>query len=331
MESVNYIHAIDCLTGLKNLPEESIQCCVSSPPYYRLRDYGVDSQVGMEATPEGYVQRLVEIFTEVRRVLKSDGVLWLNLGDSYWHGKPAAQQATGPVSKDSYQLKQKDLIGIPWATAFALRDSGWHLRQDIIWAKRNCMPESVRDRCTRSHEYIFMLTKSPQYFYNGEAIKTTRSESSIRRDERGKGESNKYAKGIPGTGDQAIHQPKAPLKQDGHGIRHAGFNERWRQSIKEQGEPLKANRRSVWTLRAANFKGAHFATFPLELPQLCIQATTREGDIVLDPFAGAGTTPLAAALLNRKYIGFELNPLYVEIAKARLKQSLGLFYPDSNL
>jgi DNA modification methylase len=314
MEKLDYIQAIDCLEGLKQLPNECIQCCVTSPPYYRLRDYGMDGQVGMEDTPEAYLERIGLIFDEVRRVLKNDGTLWLNLGDSYWGSD------RHPI------IKSKDLIGIPWAAAFALRERGWWLRQDIVWSKKNCMPESITDRCTRSHEYIFMLSKSATYYYNAEAIKTDIKESSLERAKRARSDHNKYSQGVPGNRPQAIHKPREPKKQDGHGIRHEGFNERWNKATEEGTAPVKVNRRSVWELSTKPFKESHFATFPIEIPRLCILAGSKEKDIILDPFSGAGTTALVAASLGRHYVGFELNPRYVKIANGRLKNSLGLFY-----
>lgn len=189
------------------------------------------------------------------------------------------------------------------------------------------MPESITDRCTRSHEYIFMLSKSATYYYNADAIKTDIKESSIERAKHGRSDHHKYSQGTPGTRPQSLHKPVEPKKQDGHGIRHAGFNERWYKANEEGTAPEKANRRSVWEISTKPFKESHFATFPVEIPRLCILAGSREKDIILDPFSGAGTTALVASSLGRHYVGFELNPKYVDIANKRLKGSLGLFYP----
>jgi DNA modification methylase len=301
----------DSLQQLATIPDASVHCCVTSPPYFGLRDYGMDGQIGLEATPDAFVARLVEVFREVRRVLRDDGTLWLNLGDSYAadrgyqvqqakggpkHGE--AQAAGGRSQRASdYGLKPKDLIGIPWRVAFALQSDGWYLRQDIIWHKPNPMPESVTDRCTKAHEYIFMLSKSARYFYDAEAVK----EPAVSTDAR---------KFTDGGRD----------KQGGHGRRHAGFNGRYADKIALEGAPATRNRRSVWTVATKPFKEAHFATFPPDLIEPCILAGCPVGGTVLDLFFGAGTTGLVAQNNGRKWIGIELNPEYAAIAKRRLGQ-----------
>lgn len=337
MWQVNMISVVDALEGLRGLPDGSVQCCISSPPFWKQRDYGVEGQIGMEVTPELYVERLSEIFGEVKRVLKKDGTLWLNLGDAYWgsgkaghskdyhkrhkeFGKTSNRQTHFgmPVTGKHPEYKNKDLIGLPWMVAFALRRQGWFFRQDIIWSKRNCMPESVGDRCTRSHEYIFMFSKSSKYYYDADAIGTAPYEESVKRMKRGVSKQHKYAKGAPGQAMQGIARTR--LKQKQHPEEARPFSTHGK----------KSNRRSVWEITIKPFKDKHFAVFPLELPTLCIKAGSRTDDIVLDPFMGAGTTALAAALLQRKFIGFELNPDYAAIARRRLRRALGLFYPSTD-
>jgi DNA modification methylase len=295
----------DCLDVLRTMPEASVHTCVTSPPYFGLRDYGVDGQIGLEDTPDAYVARLVEVFREVRRVLRDDGTLWLNLGDSYTpnrtyqvpstkggpkHGP--GQSAGGKGVKVPEGLKPKDLIGIPWRVAFALQADGWYLRQDIIWHKPNPMPESVRDRCTKAHEYIFMLTKGPRYFYDQEAIKEPLADSSHAR----------LAQNIAAQAGSS----RVPGKTNGN-MKAVGGNMR--------------NRRSVWTVTTKPFKGAHFATFPPDLIEPCVLAGAPEGGTVLDPFGGSGTTGLVAVNAGRKAVLIELNPEYVEMAKGRLVEA----------
>lgn len=310
-----------------------------------LRDYGVDGQIGLEDTTEAYVEKLVAMFREVKRVLKDDGVFWLNLGDSYsGSGGPGSQYDNKATNgyKGEFQkfdnpnrkvngLKPKDLIGIPWMVAFALRADGWWLRQDIIWAKPNPMPESVTDRCTKSHEYIFLLTKSAQYFYNAEAIYELANYDG-RKDTKMKG-SQKYQNGFAPTDDNpnSLHvqgHERWPRKLDntkyagdGPGLaNHSGCVDmetgEYLGHIKD-GIPAR-NRRSVWTIPTKPYKQAHFATFPPELPRLCILAGSRPGDTVLDPFAGSGTTLVAAKELDRHWIGFDISPKYVELARKRV-------------
>lgn len=334
---------MDCLAGLRTLPDQSVNCCVTSPPYYGLRDYGVAGQMGLEDTPEEYVARMVDVFEEVRRVLKDDGTLWVNIGDSYaatgknrteeqasakstLNGSLTTQcQSLKQKSKVTGTLKPKDLIGIPWMLAFALRSVGWYLRQDIIWSKSNPMPESVTDRCTKAHEYLFMLSKESKYYYDAASIKTNTEWSS---------DNTKMPDGWdtgPG-GHGSFHRNgrekgaiKKPDKQRGHSRRHNGFNDRWDQMTTKEQMSMGANKRSVWVVPTQPFPEAHFATFPEDLIVPCIKAGCPEGGTVLDPFMGAGTTALVARKLNRNYIGFELNPDYITIAEKRLKKELGMF------
>lgn len=266
------IYQGNCVEVLKDMPNESIDCVVTSPPYWGLRNYQNDEQLGLEETPEEFVANLVKVFSEVKRVLKSSGTCWLNLGDTYYN---------------------KSLAGIPFRVAFALQADGWYLRQDIIWAKNNCMPESVKDRCTKSHEYIFLLTKSPKYFYDADAIREPVKESSIQR--------AKY--GWSGTDVEKRNQPD---KCEKLGKRY----------VNEKGR----NKRSVWRMNTSSVKDAHFATFPIELPTYCIKAGCPEGGIVLDPFFGSGTTGLAAQEQSKHWVGIELNEEYIEIAHRRLSQ-----------
>lgn len=302
------IHTGDCLEWLKTLPDGIVNTCVTSPPYFGLRDYGHDGQIGLEETPEEFVQKLVEVFREVKRVLKDDGTLWLNLGDSYAANRTyqvgQTVQGNTTVNDDRYKgqsskvpdgLKPKDLIGIPWMVAFALRADGWYLRQDIIWHKPNPMPESVTDRCTKAHEYIFLLSKSSKYYFDSNAIKQP---------------------AITPIDTKSAQSFKAP---GGKARVNYGTNE-------DNWEPDGfANKRSVWTVTTKPFKDAHFATFPEDLIVDCIKAGCPEGGLVLDPFGGAGTTGVVASKLNRKYLLCELNPEYVKIAEKRIHQTLGLF------
>jgi DNA modification methylase len=296
------LHPGDCLDVLRTLPDASARCCVTSPPYWGLRDYGHEGQIGLEPTPEAYVARLVEVFREVRRVLADDGTLWLNLGDSYngggVGGGPRGVTLDGASNRDRQgdsratlkvgQLKPKDLLGIPWRVAFALQSDGWWLRQDIIWHKPNPMPESVRDRCTKAHEYIFLMAKSERYYCDMEPIREPIKENS------GK---NMRA---PKFGDH---------RKDGN---YKTVSNRTYDEIKG------ANRRSVWTVTPKPFKGAHFAAMPPALAERCIKAGSAPGDMVLDPFAGSGTTGAEAVKLGRSFIGVELNPEYLALARQRI-------------
>lgn len=302
-DSLNEIKHGNCLNVLKTLPDQFVHCCVTSPPYFGLRDYGVDGQIGLEPTPEDYVSRLVEVFREVKRVLRDDGTLWLNLGDSYSSGGRTTQCKSslrhGENCNTSHPpvipgIKPKDIIGIPWMVAFALRSDGWYLRSDIIWSKPNPMPESVTDRPTKAHEYIFLLSKSERYFYDAEAIK----EKSVDP----KGSANRYNYAFSGR-DGLIMPDGKPQQIALKGMREfSGMR----------------NKRTVWNIATKPYKEAHFATFPPELPEICIKAGCPQGGTVLDPFAGAGTTLYVAEQLGRNSIGIELNPEYIEIAKTRL-------------
>ncbi len=271
----------DCIATMKNLPDQSVNCCVTSPPYFGLRDYGVDGQIGLEETPEQYVAKMVEVFREVRRVMRDDGILWLNIGDSYYNYRPGnysdnrAHAFGGERTDDKKRgmpdnpsqskrgrrldgLKEKDLIGIPWLLAFALRADGWYLRQDIIWNKPNPMPESVRDRCTKSHEYVFMMTKSEKYHFDHEVM------------------------------------------------------------IEPSADGKTRKKRSVWNVATKAYKGAHFATFPPELIEPCILAGCPVGGVVLDPFGGSGTTAGVAVAHNRCAILCELNADYSPLVPERV-------------
>ena len=361
------VHLIlgDSLTEIKKLPDESVDCCITSPPYWGLRDYGtgaweggdsncdhsrktsdkiesstlqsnatnqnhdhegwrggvcgkcgaqrVDNQIGLEKTPQEYVDKMVEVFREVRRVLRKDGTLWLNLGDSYAGNREksgdAGPHATCGNTKEECcakfnkvvdGLKPKDLVGIPWMVAFALRADGWYLRQDIIWSKKNCMPESVTDRCTKSHEYIFLLSKNQTYFYDNDAIKEPCAEVSKKRAEYG------WNCNRPSTKNASMNK---------EGIHTEKMGNRF---VPEDGR----NKRSVWTVATKPFKDAHFATFPKELITPCVLAGCPKSGTILDPFSGAGTTGVVAKENNRNYIGIELNPEYVNMSKARIDSSV---------
>ena len=356
-EELNVIIEGDCLEKLKTIKDESIDCCITSPPYYGLRDYGTgkwvggdpncphrrlskfssktitghaqqelvgnvgdaiyktvcplcgaireDKQIGLEETPEEYIQKLVDVFHEVKRVLKDDGTLWVNIGDSYaggqgrWGGtdnisdKQSSNNGSIGQIKNSSKwkhniIKNKDLIGIPWMLAFALRKDGWYLRQDIIWHKPNPMPESVRDRCTKSHEYIFLLSKKPHYYFDYEAIQEDAVTGETVRDKNAEGYQADYTNG-----------------------------DRFSKGENVYGKDGKRNKRDVWCVTLKPCKEAHFATFPEELIKPCILAGCRVGGVVLDPFFGSGTTGRVAESLGRKYIGIELNPEYIEIGLRR--------------
>jgi DNA modification methylase len=306
---MNKIEFGDCRDTLRRWASEGIkaQMCVTSPPYFGLRDYGHDGQIGLEQTPDEYIAAMVEVFRCVWDVLADDGTLWLNIGDSY--ARPLAKGGSGPGGKnrewygDNYGeaggagvpggCKPKDLIGIPWMLAFALRADGWYLRQDIIWHKPNPMPESVRDRCTKAHEYVFLLSKSERYYFDSEAMK----EPATGRDPGNK--AHKYADAYDGS-DSEEHRTKA-------GLLAVGARE-------------TRNRRSVWSVATRPYKGAHFATFPPALIEPCILACSRHGDIVLDPFMGSGTTAQVALQHGRAYLGCELNPDYKELQDQRISQ-----------
>jgi len=293
----------DCRNILPTLEAQSVQCVVTSPPYYKLRDYGAKEQIGQEATYQEYIESLVDVFREVRRVLKDDGTVWLNLGDSYagsGHGgnlgKNKKLKSMTPLKQTPLSgLKKKDLIGVPWRVAFALQEDGWYLRQDIIWHKPNVMPESVKDRCTKSHEYIFLLSKSKNYYFDAEAIKEP--VVSI------KGNNKTFRNGGVYTKGQSYFNSKK-IEAETHG--------------NKPNESGKRNKRDVWTIPTHPYKGAHFAAFPLKLVIPCVLAGTREGDVILDPFFGSGTVAEAAALLNRNWLGIDINPDYEPLYKQRL-------------
>jgi DNA modification methylase len=343
----------DCREVLRGLPDESVHCVVTSPPYFGLRDYGVAGQIGLEPSPTEFVDEMVAVFRDVRRVLRDDGTLWLNLGDSYAASgrggnpdeSPHQKQSSNRGSRQFFQseavdagvigrkwvkpptgYKQKDLIGVPWLVAFALRADGWYLRQDIIWSKPNPMPESVRDRCTKAHEYLFMLSKSRVYQYDAEAIKEPSTWDPA---------NSKMPDGwdtAPG-GHGSFHRNgrekgKRSDKQRGHSRRHAGFNEQWNDMEREQqcsGLRNKRSKRSVWEIAPAPFPDAHFATFPPALVEPCILAGCQKGGTVLDPFGGAGTTGLVADRLGRNAILIELNPEYAAMAERRIHNDAPLF------
>jgi len=307
----------DCRDVLANLMSESVHCIVTSPPYWGLRDYGVDGQIGLEVSPEDYVSQIVDVFREARRVLRQDGTLWLNLGDTYSvkhvgrrdHGTGAKISRLGP-KRDGIPggteikasgntlapgLKPKELVGIPWRVAFVLQADGWYLRSDIVWSKPNPMPESVTDRPTKAHEYVFLLTKSTRYFYDQDAIREPHAPDSIARIKRGRSTDHKWAHG-PGSQTLATDLTRAC-------------------------HPSGRNARSVWSVAPKPFKGAHFATMPPELARLCILAGCPAGGTVLDPFSGAGTTGVVADSLGRHAIGIELNADYIAMSQARLGKS----------
>ncbi len=320
---VNKVYHTDALTLLKAMDSESVNCVVTSPPYFGLRDYGADGQIGLEPTPREYVEALRKVFAECRRVLRNDGTLWLNLGDSYAtsggnrKGGLEGMEADG-VRKGGFKPQgfvNKSLIGIPWRAAFALQDDGWILRDEIIWHKPNPMPASVTDRTTRAHEQVFMFSKSQRYYYDQDAIKEPAKNWGERDRSNGK-----YTSGdAPIKG--GVHTGlKGTAKQSQLGKRtYTGFNERWDAQAEE---PLFRNRRSVWTVSTVGFPGSHFATFPEDLITPMILAGCPKGGVVYDPFFGAGTTGLVAQKLNRNWIGSAVNAEYVELARYRIQGRL---------
>jgi len=299
----------DAVAVLRELASDSIDCCVTSPPYFGLRDYGMSNQIGRERSVDAYVESVVSVFREVRRVLKNNGTLWLNLNDTYAANRSyqcastkggakhsPAQGNSGPMRVPD-GLKSKDLIGIPWKVAFALQADGWYLRQDIIWNKPNAMPESVKDRCVRSHEYIFLLSKSAKYYYNIDAMK----EPSV-------------------TAGQVVSiGPKSFSKRQSSGANVAASGNALNDTYTVK--PTR-NKRSVWNITTKPFKGAHCAVFPIELPYQCILAGAPPGGVVLDPFSGAGTTGIAALSAGRSYMGIELNGDYVSVSNDRARRFL---------
>lgn len=340
---------------LRELPDQSVQCCVTSPPYWGLRDYGVKGQIGREDSPAAFVAVMVELFREVRRVLKDDGTLWLNLGDCYQNAKgqaggvdpkqPARRHGLRPNDRIVPGLKPKDLVGIPWMVALALREDGWYLRRDIIWAKGlsfceafagSVMPEAATDRPTTSHEYLFLLSKKRHYYSNFAAIKEPASLAMARQVVEGyNGQATKdYAAG----GAQNPSSVKARIienrrKRSAH-PRGDGVNAKAKLGVGRQNPSFSAavkdlvderNVRSVWVIPTQQYPDAHFATFPEMLPEKCILAGTKLGDTVLDPFTGSGTTGAVSIRLQRNFIGCELNPEYVNLATKRIQSVAPLF------
>lgn len=327
-----------------------VQACVTSPPYFGLRDYGHEGQIGLEQTPEKYIAAMVEVFRCVHDVLAEDGTLWLNIGDSYAAQRGGthmpAQTVSGGVNGKGNErafrgmgdekrgashrnasaigLKHKDLIGIPWMLAFALRADGWYLRQDIIWHKPNPMPESVRDRCTKAHEYLFLLSKSERYYYDAKAIAQPIAESSKARLAQPNLPNQKGSDRVPGktNGNMKAVGPRFGGSKYGDDQREES---RTKSGNEYMGGDGLANRRSVWTVATRPYKGAHFATFPPALIEPCILAGSRSGDIVLDPFMGSGTTAYVAKMHDRKYLGCELNPEYQALQNERIDSLGGLF------
>jgi DNA modification methylase len=304
----------DALEELRQWPDGVFDCCVTSPPYWRLRDYHVDGQIGLEDTPEHYVEKLVAVFHEVRRVLSASSTLWLVIGDSFARDERKGRHKPGECGKQNYviehgggrvasgirftefcYLKPKDLIGVPWRLAFALQADGWYLRSDIIWAKSNPMPESVTDRPTRSHEYLFLLSKSSHYYFDSKAI----AEPCVSTDAR------RFTDG-------------SPDKQRGHSRRHTGFSGRYADTVASNGAPTTRNKRDVWTVATSGYSGAHFAVFPPALITPCILAGCPAGGYVLDPFCGSGVTLKTAVGLGRNAVGIELNGDYCRLVEERM-------------
>lgn len=368
----------DALQKLRELPDESVQCCVTSPPYWALRDYGVEGQIGLESTIEEYLEKMVTIFQEVKRVLRSDGTVWINLGDTYAGGgnggggafssvpDKKGEKRTGepgsdknvPMRKGSRgvtikskriargsgrwgggnapaygAIKPKDLIGVPWRVAFALQADGWYLRSDIIWHKPNPMPESVADRPTKAHEYLFLLSKSEKYYYDADSIRTPYSDNTkplsfetmdySRRVVYKNGPNQKVPSGWDTrSGSHGNYHKEGRAR--GHNRTHEGFNKDWDHRTKEQQLSGGANKRTVWTVATKPYHEAHFATFPPDLIKPCILAGTPPNGVVLDPFGGSGTTGAVALELGRQAVLIELNPQYVELIRRRCAVTPGL-------
>jgi DNA modification methylase len=342
---LNRCHFGDCLETLRRMPDGIVNTCVTSPPYFGLRDYGHAGQIGLEPTPDEFVSKLVEVFREVRRVLRDDGTAWVNMGDSYASSPASGGTQSGKLTGGEHKrtpgaapykrpegFKPKDLIGVPWMLAFALRADGWYLRQDIIWAKPNPMPESVTDRCTKSHEYIFLLSKSASYYYDNGAIK---EEANL----TGKGNANGFRGGAycnNATFDNSAGGNRTQVGNVGARSKRDSFK---REDSKRaevfpgqsmgthrpdraenEYDPDERNKRSIWTVATQSYNGAHFATFPTKLIEPCILAGAPAGGVVLDPFFGSGTTGQVAQALGRKFIGCELNEAYKPLQDERLRQ-----------
>lgn len=351
--SIRILHG-DCRETLKTLPDESVHCCVTSPPYFGLRDYGCDGQLGLEATPEEFIAKLVEVFREVRRVLRDDGTLWVNMGDSY--STHAAGKVANPMAKSTLagvktqevanessraqgaylkcaSLPEKNLIGVPWMLAFALRADGWYLRQDIIWSKPNPMPESVRDRCTKAHEYLFLLSKSPRYYFDSAAMQEpAKPESAARYNYDFGGAKAEHLTAEEANGPGTRTRPIGKRQQKAYSFARTTATEGKPGSPAQHREDREdvayigtRNKRSVWEVATQPFAEAHFATFPPALIEPCILAGAPQGGTVLDPFGGAGTTGLVADRLQRDAILCELNPQYIEIAERRIRGDAPLF------
>jgi DNA modification methylase len=324
----------DCRNVLPTLAAGSVQCVVTSPPYFGLRDYGVAGQIGLEPTPAAFVAEMVAVFGEVRRVLRDDGTCWLNLGDSYandgkWGGYSGDKNTESATGTEGFRLrrltgmKPKDLIMIPARVALALQADGWFLRSDIIWAKPNPMPESVTDRPTSSHEHVFLLTKRARYFYEADAVREDRTQDEDATTFRG----GCYVGGQTDNGVLGRRTVVGNTRKLRPSVQKGGFGGK----TADQAQPAfradygSRNLRNVWTIATAPYPEAHFATFPPELAERCIKAGSKPGDMILDPFAGAFTTALAADRLQRHAIGIELNPAYCAMAQARIERDAGMF------
>lgn len=311
----NYIINLDAISALKEFPDKTFDCCITSPPYYGLRDYKAEGQIGREESPEEYLNKLIEVFREVKRVLKEEGTLWVVIGDSY-AGTRSKKEYKDPkniegrsgqkesIAEKLSGYKAKDLMGIPWQLALKLREDGWYLRSDIIWHKENAMPESCRDRPSRSYEHIFLLSKARKYFYNFDAMKEPIKEISKKRYMRARGKDNKYL-------------------QEGTGAKRQSINE-----AREYGEyigdnvPKFRNNRDIWTINTSAFKGKHYAVFPPKLVELCIKAGCPKKGLILDPFMGSGTVGMVAIRMDREYIGIDINKDYCQIAKERIEKNM---------
>lgn len=298
----------DALEQLRTLPDCSVNCIVTSPPYYGLRDYGAEGQYGLEASPAEYVETMRAVFAEARRVLADDGTLWLNLGDSYAYlpGSAGRQGSSGQRADRTTALPPKNLLGIPWRTAFALQDDGWILRNEIIWHKPNAMPESVRDRLSVRHEHLFLLAKSPRYHFNLDPIREPHVIGSGGRQRAAARGTNDYA-----DSDHKFRTRHRATDNGNSGLATgSGYN------------PNGRNPGDVWSIPTRPYPEAHFAVFPIELPLRCIKAGCRPGGTVLDPFSGSGTTGAAARQLGRRYVGIDLNPAYHDLARERFAQGV---------